>query len=145
MARSIFPLVRLDKVVGLGGGGSNAVNRMVRDGVDGLEFIAEYGRPIPGNHRSSTRIQLVEACKRLGAAATTMSAKSGRRMPHEIREVVNGAEMYSLPLVWAAARARFCLRCSRSCETDRAVSNRSCHQTLRFEGSHRMAVGRRWY
>ena len=28
------------KVVGVGGGGGNAVNRMVADGVQGVEFIA---------------------------------------------------------------------------------------------------------
>ena len=27
------------KVIGVGGGGSNAVNRMVRTGLDGVEFI----------------------------------------------------------------------------------------------------------
>ena len=27
------------KVIGVGGGGSNAVNRMVRSGLDGVEFI----------------------------------------------------------------------------------------------------------
>ena len=41
MAKSNFSAsaVRI-KVVGLGGGGSNAVTRMVRDGVDGVDFIA---------------------------------------------------------------------------------------------------------
>ena len=29
------------KVVGVGGGGSNAVNRMVTSGLDGVEFIVE--------------------------------------------------------------------------------------------------------
>jgi len=28
------------KVVGVGGGGSNAVNRMIQDGLSGVEFIA---------------------------------------------------------------------------------------------------------
>jgi cell division protein FtsZ len=28
------------KVVGVGGGGCNAVNRMISEGVDGIEFIA---------------------------------------------------------------------------------------------------------
>ena len=32
------------KVVGVGGGGGNAVNRMVESGVQGVEFISEIGR-----------------------------------------------------------------------------------------------------
>jgi cell division protein FtsZ len=28
------------KVIGVGGGGNNAVNRMIEDGVEGVEFIA---------------------------------------------------------------------------------------------------------
>ena len=30
------------KVIGLGGGGGNAINRMVESGVKGVEFIARY-------------------------------------------------------------------------------------------------------
>ena len=33
------------KVVGVGGGGTNAVNRMVEAGVQGVEFIAVNPRP----------------------------------------------------------------------------------------------------
>ncbi len=28
------------KVIGLGGGGSNAINRMVREGIQGVDFVA---------------------------------------------------------------------------------------------------------
>ena len=28
------------KVIGVGGGGNNAVNRMIEDGIEGVEFIA---------------------------------------------------------------------------------------------------------
>ena len=31
------------KVVGVGGGGSNAVDRMIMDGMQGVEFIEENG------------------------------------------------------------------------------------------------------
>ena len=30
------------KVIGVGGGGNNAVNRMIDEGVKGVEFIVEY-------------------------------------------------------------------------------------------------------
>ena len=35
----VSPLVRI-KVIGVGGGGNNAVNRMIEHGVQGVEFIA---------------------------------------------------------------------------------------------------------
>ena len=32
------------KVIGVGGGGGNVVNRMVRTGARGVDFVAEIGR-----------------------------------------------------------------------------------------------------
>lgn len=32
------------KVIGVGGAGGNAVNRMIAEGVQGVEFIVEIGR-----------------------------------------------------------------------------------------------------
>ena len=36
------------KVVGVGGGGVNAVDRMIQDGLAGVEFMSQYGQPIAG-------------------------------------------------------------------------------------------------
>ena len=41
------------KVVGVGGGGGNAVNRMVSEGVQSAEFIA-MARPIPASTATAT-------------------------------------------------------------------------------------------
>jgi len=97
MARSSFSAspVRI-KVVGLGGGGSNAVTRMVRDGVDGVEFIAmNTDAQSLAITEAPTRIQLGEKLVRgLGAGGDhTVGHKAAEECRDEIREVVSGAEM----------------------------------------------------
>ncbi len=97
MARSSFSAspVRI-KVVGLGGGGSNAVTRMVRDGVDGVDFIAmNTDAQSLAITEAPTRIQLGEKLVRgLGAGGDHhVGQKAAEECRDEIREVVNGAEM----------------------------------------------------
>ena len=97
MARSSFSAssVRI-KVVGLGGGGSNAVTRMVRDGVAGVEFIAmNTDAKSLAITEAPIRIQLGEKLVRgLGAGGDHhVGQKAAEECRDEIREVVNGAEM----------------------------------------------------
>ena len=85
MARSSFSAspVRI-KVVGLGGGGSNAVTRMVRDGVDGVEFIAmNTDAQSLAITEAPTRIQLGEKLVRgLGAGGDHhVGQKAAEEMP----------------------------------------------------------------
>jgi cell division protein FtsZ len=97
MARSSFSAspVRI-KVVGLGGGGSNAVTRMVRDGVDGVEFIAmNTDAQSLAITEAPTRIQLGEKLVRgLGAGGDHhVGQKAAEECRDQIKEVVSGAEM----------------------------------------------------
>ena len=110
MARSSFSAspVRI-KVVGLGGGGSNAVTRMVRDGVDGVEFIAmNTDAQSLAITEAPTRIQLGEKLVEVWVqVATIMSVK--KRLKNAVtksEKSLMALKWYSLPLVWAAARAR---------------------------------------
>ena len=50
------------KVIGVGGGGGNAVNRMVSDGLQGVEFIAMNTdqQALAKNH-ASVKVQLFQA------------------------------------------------------------------------------------
>ena len=59
------------KVVGCGGGGNNAVNRMVEAGLRGVEFIAvNTDRQALGLSKAGTKIQIGEKLtKGLGAGA----------------------------------------------------------------------------
>ena len=97
MARSNFSAstVRI-KVAGLGGGGSNAVTRMVRDGIAGVEFIAmNTDAQSLAIAEAPIRIQLGEKLVGgLGAGGDhTVGHKAAEECRDEIKEVVSGAEM----------------------------------------------------
>ena len=75
------------KVVGCGGGGNNAVNRMIDAGVRGVEFIAvNTDRQVLAVSKATTRIQIGEKLtKGLGAGAVP---EVGRRAAEESREEI---------------------------------------------------------
>ncbi|AFS53079.1 cell division protein (FtsZ) [Leptospirillum ferriphilum ML-04] len=82
-------------VVGVGGGGCNAVNTMVREKVAGVEFVAVNTDLQALNRISAQRIQIGGQLSRgLGAGA---NPEVGRRAAMEdiekIRSVVKGADM----------------------------------------------------
>jgi len=75
------------KVVGVGGAGNNAVNRMIDGGLSGLEFIAinTDAQALEGA-KASNRIQIGSRCtKGLGAGA---DPEVGRKAIEEDRELV---------------------------------------------------------
>ncbi len=84
------------KVIGLGGGGCNAVTRMVREGIRGVEFIAMN---TDAQHlavtESSVRIQLGERLTRgLGAGGDhNVGAKAAEESRDEIKQAVIGSDM----------------------------------------------------
>ncbi|MDD7585112.1 MAG: cell division protein FtsZ, partial [Coriobacteriaceae bacterium] len=75
------------KVVGVGGGGTNAVNRMVEAGLRGVEFIAiNTDRQALALSGAQTKIQIGEKLtKGLGAGAVP---EVGRRAAEESREEI---------------------------------------------------------
>ena len=84
------------KVIGLGGGGSNAVTRMVRENIQGVEFIAM--------NTDAQALAVCEApmCVQLGPKLTKglgaggdhhIGHKAAEETRDELREVVSGADM----------------------------------------------------
>ena len=69
------------KVIGVGGGGGNAVNRMIDDGLQGVEFIAVNTDAQALNlSRAENRIQIGEKLtKGLGAGANPGDREEGGR------------------------------------------------------------------
>ncbi|MDP2920213.1 MAG: cell division protein FtsZ [Dehalococcoidia bacterium] len=145
MARSSFTAspVRI-KVCGLGGGGSNAITRMVRDGVVGVEFIAmNTDAQSLAITEAPVRIQLGEKLvKGLGAGGDHhVGQKAAEENRDEIKEVLSGADMIFLtagmgggtgtgaaPVVAEIARGSGAL-------TIAVVT-----KPFGFEGNHRMKV-----
>ncbi len=84
------------KVIGLGGAGCNAVTRMVREQIRGVEFIAMN---TDAQHlaitEAPTRVQLGERLTQgLGAGGDhRVGKKSAEESEDEIRQLVNGADM----------------------------------------------------
>jgi len=84
------------KVIGLGGGGCNAITRMVRENIRGVEFIAMNSDvQALAIAEAPIRIQLGEKVSRgLGVGGDhDMGAKAAEETRDEIAELVAGADM----------------------------------------------------
>jgi cell division protein FtsZ len=84
------------KVIGVGGGGNNAVNRMIEDGIEGVEFIAVNtdGQAL-NQSKAEIRIRIGQKLTRgLGAGANPeIGRKAVEESAQEIQEVLQGADM----------------------------------------------------
>ncbi|WP_338954566.1 cell division protein FtsZ [Spiroplasma endosymbiont of Polydrusus cervinus] len=84
------------KVMGIGGGGNNAVNRMIEAGVQGVEFIvANTDAQIISVSKSKNKIVLgKETSKGLGAGANPdVGRQAAIESAEEIKEALKGADM----------------------------------------------------
>ena len=84
------------KVIGVGGAGNNAVNRMIDIGIKGVDFIAvNTDRQALQTSRANTKIQIGEKITRgLGAGANPdIGAQSAEESKSEIAEILRGADM----------------------------------------------------
>ncbi|HUU64733.1 MAG TPA: cell division protein FtsZ [Dehalococcoidales bacterium] len=84
------------KVIGLGGGGSNAITRMVREEIQGVEFIAmNTDAQALAVTEAPTRIQLGEKLtKGLGVGGDhTLGQRAAEENRDELKELVSGADM----------------------------------------------------
>src|SRR5260370_39886365 len=84
------------KVIGVGGGGGNAVNRMIDAGMDGIEFIvANTDLQALRMSRASMKIQLgVKLTNGLGAGANPeIGRKAALEDSDKLIEAMEGADM----------------------------------------------------
>jgi cell division protein FtsZ len=84
------------KVIGVGGGGNNAVNRMIEDGVEGVEFIAvNTDAQALNQSKAEIKMQIGAALTRgLGAGANPEIGKRAvEESKQQIEEVLQGADM----------------------------------------------------
>ena len=84
------------KVIGVGGAGNNAVNRMVEAGIKGVEFIAvNTDKQQLQLSKAPTKIQIGEKITRgLGAGANPdIGAQAAEESKSEIGEALRGADM----------------------------------------------------
>jgi cell division protein FtsZ len=84
------------KVVGIGGGGGNAVNRMIEEGLGGVEFIAiNTDAQSLLLSKAKTRVRIGEKLTRgLGAGGNPdVGRKAAEESADELYEVLRGADM----------------------------------------------------
>ncbi len=95
MGGYISPVANI-KVVGVGGGGNNAVNRMIESGIEGIEFIAvNTDAQALFTSKAPTRINIGRATTRgLGAGANPEAGKkAAEESSEELKQVLTGADM----------------------------------------------------
>ena len=84
------------KVIGVGGGGNNAVNRMIEHGVQGVEFIAVNTDAQALNlSKAEIRLQIgAKLTRGLGAGANPeVGKKAAEESREQIEEALRGADM----------------------------------------------------
>lgn len=84
------------KVVGVGGGGGNAVNRMMKSGLQGVEFISmNTDQQVLMDSRATQKVQLgVKLTKGRGAGANPeIGQRSAEESRDEIGNALRGAQM----------------------------------------------------
>ncbi len=97
MAKTSFvPNSAKIKVIGLGGGGCNAVTRMVRDEIQGVDFIAvNSDAQALAITEAPVRLKLGEKLTRgLGVGGdSVLGQKAAEESRDELKEVISGADM----------------------------------------------------
>ncbi|SNX52782.1 cell division protein FtsZ [Thermoanaerobacterium sp. RBIITD] len=84
------------KVIGVGGGGGNAVNRMIDAGLKGVEFVAiNTDKQALYMSKAETKIQIGDKLtKGLGAGANPeIGKKAAEETKDEIEKIISGADM----------------------------------------------------
>lgn len=84
------------KVIGVGGGGGAALNRMIESGIDGVEFIAVNTDAQALHHsKAQTKVHIGRDTTRgLGAGADpSVGTKAAEESREDLRQLVDGADM----------------------------------------------------
>lgn len=99
MAQAVDPAIETFariKVIGVGGAGGAAINRMVEAGVDGVEFVA-VNTDAQALHNSKAAVKIhigKDTTRGLGAGADpSVGEKAAQESADEIRKAVDGADM----------------------------------------------------
>jgi len=91
----VSPVARI-KVIGVGGGGGNALNRMIRSNIKGIEFIAvNTDAQALYHNEAATKINIGKATTRgLGAGSNPeMGRQAAEESSEEIKQAIDGTEM----------------------------------------------------
>ncbi len=131
------------KVVGVGGGGNNAVDRMVENEVRGVEFIAiNTDAQALAASRADTRVQIGKTLTRgLGAGANpTKGRNAALESEEDIREALTGADLIFVTCGMGGGTGTGAAPIvARIAKELGALTIGICTKPFQFEGSERMS------
>ena len=122
------------KVVGVGGGGGNVINRMIESGLRGVEFITvNTDRQALGLSKANKKIQIGDKLTRgLGAGANPEIGKcSAEESRAEIAEALKGADMVFVTSGMGGRNRNWrCTSCGRSFKRNGYIDCSCCIKTI---------------
>ena len=122
------------KVIGVGGGGNNAVNRMIEHGVQGVEFISVNTDAQALNlSKAEIKMQIgAKLTRGLGAGANPeVGKKAAEESKEQIEAALQGADMVFVTCWYGRRNRNWCGSCSCSnCERFRCFNSWCCDKTL---------------
>jgi len=145
MAKTTYtPAPARIKAIGIGGGGTNAINRMIREGIRGVEFVAmNTDAQALAMSEAPTRVQLGEKLTRgLGAGGDhRIGHKAAEESKQAIQEVVEGADMVfvSAGMGGGTGTGGMCVVAETAKESG-ALTIGVVTKPFKFEGGHRSEV-----
>ncbi|MFC1872392.1 cell division protein FtsZ [Chloroflexota bacterium] len=132
------------KVIGLGGGGNNAVTRMVREDIQGVEFISmNTDAQALAVCEAPVRVQLGEKLTRgLGVGGDhNFGQKAAEESRDELKDLVNGADMVFLTAGMGGGTGTGAASVvAEIAKQSGALTIAVVTKPFSFEGSHRMEV-----
>jgi len=145
MAKTTYtPAPARIKAIGIGGGGTNAINRMIREGIRGVEFIAmNTDAQALALAEAPTRIQLGEKLTRgLGAGGDhRVGYKAAEESKQTIQEVVEGADMVFVAAGMGGGTGTGGIPVvAQTAKESGALTIAVVTKPFKFEGGHRIEV-----
>ena len=124
------------EVIGVGGGGSNAVNRMINSDLEGVSFrVLNTDAQALLQSSAERRVQLGQNLTRgLGAGGNpSIGQKAAEESKEELQQALDGSDLvfYSCRNGWRNWY-RCCSRCCRSCQTKWGSNSRYSNQAIFF-------------
>ena len=123
------------KVIGVGGGGGNAVAHMVNSGIEGVDFIcANTDAQALNSARVRTALQIgCNITKGLGAGADPeVGQQAAMEDRDRIQKVIEGADMLLSPPAWRRHGYWCCTGSSPGGQRSRHTDRSCCDQAFRY-------------
>jgi len=146
MAKTSFaPNPAKIKVIGLGGGGCNAITRMVQEEIQGVDFIGvNTDAQALLLTEAPTRVQIGEKMTRgLGVGGDhVLGQKAAEQSRDELRECVRGADMVFITVGMGGGTGTGAAPVvAELAKEQQALTIAVCTKPFAFEGAHRRDVG----